>query len=239
MTKGSLQNTLKMKLNSLFFSGIMQNILRFVIVFMLPLVTYAMAASHLEVVALFEGKALLLIDNKRVLLSAGETSDGGVRLINADAKQAVIEVDGMKRSYRLGNSVRFSPTQSQPNKQDIIVYRNQHNLFTTVGSINGFPVNMLVDTGASAVAINSYDAKRLGINYKLEGTLTSVTTASGIEQAYLVRLDKVTVGTVTLHSIQGIVIDGEQPDTPLLGMSFLSRFNIVNDGQIMTLKRKF
>lgn len=225
--------------NLLIKSDIIQNSSYFVIVILLCISTFVSAASHLEVVALFEGKALLLVDNEKVLLSVGDTSKQGITLISADAKQAMIEVDGVKRSYQLGNSVRFSLNNSSQTRQEITVYRNQNNLFTTVGSINGFPVNMLVDTGASAVAINSKDAKRLGINYKLDGRLTNVTTASGIEQAYLVRLDKVSVGTVTLQSIQGLVIEGDQPDTPLLGMSFLSRFNIINDGQIMTLKRKF
>jgi aspartyl protease family protein len=217
----------------------MRNILYFAIVSMLSIGSLVSAAVQLEVVALFENKALLLINNKKVLLSVGDSSEEGITLISANAKQAVIEVDGVKKNYTLGNSVRFSANQAPQTKQDITVYRNQNNLFTTVGSINGFPVNMLVDTGASAVAISSKDAKRLGINYKLDGVLTNVTTASGIEQAYQVRLDKVSVGTVTLHSIQGLVIEGDQPDTPLLGMSFLSRFNIINDGQIMTLKRKF
>ena len=225
--------------NSLKLCDILQNILYFAIVLTLTISMTVSAAVHLEVVALFGDKVLLLVDNKKVLLSVGETSEQGITLISADAKQAVIEVDGVRKNYSLGNSVRFSPDKSSQTKQDITVYRDHNNLFTTVGSINGFPVNMLVDTGASAVAINSIDAKRFGINYRLDGELTSVTTASGVENAYLVRLDKVTIGTITLHAIQGLVIEGPQPDTPLLGMSFLSRFDIINNGQVMTLKRKF
>lgn len=228
-----------MNRNLLNLNTILQYASYFVIVTLLAVSVVVSAASHVEVIALFENKVLLLVDNKKVLLSAGEASDAGIKLISASAKQAVIEIDGVQREYQLGNSVRFSSNKLSQSKQDITVYRNQNNLFTTVGSINGFPVNMLVDTGASAVAINSNEAKRLGINYKLDGELTSVTTASGIEQAYLVRLEKVSVGTVTLRSIQGLVIEGEQPDVPLLGMSFLSRFNIINTGQIMTLRRKF
>ena len=55
-------------------------------------------------------------------------------------------------------------------------------MYLTPGSINGFSVDFLVDTGASAIALNAPTAKRLGIDY-VKGEVIGVKTASRIEKA--------------------------------------------------------
>ena len=112
-------------------------------------------------------------------------------------------------------------------------------MFKTTGSINGYTVNFLVDTGASSIALNSNMAKRLGLQYKLKGDPTIVTTASGSVSAYSINLDRVKVGEIMLRNVAAVVIDGSEPSTPLLGMSYLGRLNIVNEGQVMKLEQKF
>lgn len=200
--------------------------------------TVISAVSTIEVVALFEDKAMVIIDGKRQLLNVGEQAAGGAKLVKATARSAIFEIDGKRREYPLGQLVRQGPERDNEKKQ-IRIYRDTHDLYHTTGSINGFPVNFLVDTGASSIAISSVQAKRLGVNYKLKGKPTWVSTASGTEAAYQVTLDRVTLGDVTLRSIEGLVIEGSSPDTPLLGMSYLSRFNIYNTGRVMVLEKKY
>ena len=79
----------------------------------------------------------------------------------------------------------------------------------------------------------------MGIEYKLIGDTTYVNTASGTEPAYSVNLDKVKVGEIMLRNVRAVVIEGGNPVTPLLGMSFLERLNIINEGQVMQLEQKF
>lgn len=240
MIKDSLHNTLKRPLNLLKISRFFHFSLIFAIVSLgLCFTSQTFAAIHIEVVALFENKAMLLIDNERKLVAVGHTTEEGITLISADAKSAIIEHNGERRRYVLGGLIRPSNNENSDTKQSILVYRGNDNLFRTVGSINGYPINFLVDTGASVIAINSIEAKRLGVNYRLTGKPTRVTTASGVEDAYFVNLDRVSIAGITLHNLQGVVIEGASPDTPLLGMSFLSRFDIKNDGQVMTLIRKY
>ena len=243
MTRVSLHSTLKKLLNLLNFNRFFHYSLKFAIVVSgLWLSQNVLAAAHIEVVALFESKAMLLIDDERTLLKVGETTANGVKLISADAKSAVIEQDGERRRYLLGSTVRSSGNSQNSTNTDtqiIRVYRGIDNFFKTVGSINGYPINFLVDTGASVIAINSSDAKRLGINYRLDGKQTKITTASGVEDAFGVNLDRVSIAGVTIHNVRGVVLEGTLPATPLLGMSYLSRFDIKNDGQVMTLIRKF
>ena len=50
---------------------------------------------------------------------------------------------------------------------------------------------------------------------------------------------RVKVGEILLRNVSGVVIEGSEPRTPLLGMSYLSRLNIINEGQVMKLEEKY
>jgi aspartyl protease family protein len=108
----------------------------------------------------------------------------------------------------------------------------------TLGQINGGTVQFLVDTGATAIAIPSADARRLGINY-LNGQRGYTETANGRATAYRITLDTVTVGGITLHSVEAVVLEGNGLNVALLGMTFLSRTEMKRDGQSMTLVKRF
>jgi aspartyl protease family protein len=119
------------------------------------------------------------------------------------------------------------------------IRRDRSGMYSTVGSINGLPVNFLVDTGATQVAMNAAHARRLGIDHRVEGEPAMVTTASRVERAWAVRLDSVKVGEIELRNVAAMVLEGAQPETILLGMSFLGQLQITNEGQLMTLRRKY
>ena len=241
MIKANSHNTLRKRPNLLILSKFFPFFFSFVIVFFLawPVTSWSAKPPHVEVVALFENKAMLLINKKQLLVSVGETTEHGVTLIEADAKGAIIEVDGKRRRVVLGGLVHSRPGQGTAQDKKIYVYRGPDDLYRTTGSINGYPVNFLVDTGASSIAISSREAKRLGINYRLTGKPIWISTASGTESGYRVTINRVTIAGITLHSIEGLVLEGNEPSNPLLGMSYLNRFEIINDGQVMTLKRKY
>lgn len=240
MIKVNLHNTLRKRHNLLIISNFFQFSSVFAIVLLLAWSTTSWAAvPHVEVVALFENKAMLLINKERILVSVGETTEHGVSLISADAKGAVIAIGGTKRRVTLGGLVRPLENGASEGDKKIYVYRGPDNLFRTIGSINGYPVNFLVDTGASSIALSSQEAKRLGINYRLTGKPTLISTASGTENGFRVVIDRVTIAGTTLRSIAGLVLEGAEPSTPLLGMSYLNRFEIINSGQVMTLKKKY
>jgi len=52
-------------------------------------------------------------------------------------------------------------------------------------------------------------------------------------------LERVKIGEIMLRNVKGIIIEGRHPSTPLLGMSYLGRLNIINEGQIMKLEQKY
>lgn len=241
MTKIPSDNTLKILLKPLFISKFSRYFSGFAIG--LVLVCHPVSGEtlpHIEVIALFESKAVLRVNQEQILLSEGEISPHGIRLLEANAHKAVIEVGGKQLTYGLGSSVYSTVAEeTKVGAKEIYVYRDPDNLFRTTGSINGFPVNFLLDTGASSIVINAQQANRMGIKYKKSGTPIMVRTASGEEKAISVKFNKVTINGVTLRSIDGIVLEGTEPSTPLLGMSYLSRFDIQNSGNVIKLIKKY
>ena len=198
---------------------------------------FSWAANQVSVLALFQNKAMLKIDGKSRLLKAGQVSPEGVRLISANAREAVIEVNGRRDSYKLGQhvSVQFA----QPESKEVRISRDTSGSFFTFGTINGQMVKMLVDTGATAIAMNEPTARRLGIPYWLKGEKSWVNTASGTAQAYSMILDRVQVGSILLRRIRGVVIKGNYPREVLLGMSFLKQVEMENQGNVLLLRSKF
>ncbi len=194
------------------------------------------AIEKLEVQALFSNKAVLMIDGKRHILAVGESSPEGVKVISANSRGAVLEIDGQQKQYNLGNTISTTFTKRKTQKETIFV--NSGGMFMTFGNINGRSVRFLVDTGASAIAMNTEQAKQLGIRYEKVGVPGSVSTASGFVDAYRVRLKSVSVGRITETNVEAFVIDGNHPGPILLGMTFLGRLSVEHSGNAMTLLQK-
>ncbi|MCW8853621.1 MAG: hypothetical protein OQK72_02860, partial [Gammaproteobacteria bacterium] len=82
----------------------MSMILRILFLY-LYLISFSFSAEKIEVQGLFSGKAVVLIDGQRHILSIGQTSPEGVKVISADSKSAILEVSGSQKTYRLGNTI--------------------------------------------------------------------------------------------------------------------------------------
>ena len=184
-------------------------------------------------------KALLSIDGKRLVLSPKDAPQEGVRVLRVSADVVQVEIDGQARQLRLGDSHVVTAPYKPRQTTSVSIPRGASGMYTTVGSINGLPVAFLVDTGASTMAMNAGQAKRLGIDYRVVGEPTFVGTASGVSKAYRVTLDTVTVGEIKQQNISAVVIEGQRPLQVLLGMSFLGRLEIQHDGSLIRLKQKF
>ncbi len=105
------------------------------------------------------------------------------------------------------------------------------------GAINDFQVKFVVDTGATLISMNRHQARRIGLNYKMEGKKSVSSTASGLTRIYLVNLKKVKVGDIELNDVPGSVHDGDYPEFILLGNSFLSKVSLKREGAILQLQK--
>lgn len=193
-----------------------------------------------EVAGRFKDRAVVRINGKQYVLNPGQRSPEGVKLIEARDDGALLEIDGVKREVRMGAVIRpLAAPGSAGGDTEVVVYRDISGMYNTVGSINGLAVPFLVDTGASSIAMNDAQARRLGIDYRVVGQKSWAETASGVVPSYQVMLSRVKLGSIELHNVQAIVIEGDQPSRALLGMSFLGRLQILNEGDRMTLRKKY
>ena len=197
----------------------------------------AQAATKVTVVGLFKNTAIVVIDGTRRLLRSGDTSPEGVKLISATSSEAVLEIDGEQKHYGLGGQIGGS--YARPEQAKVRIWPTPDRMYVVLGSINGFPVKFIVDTGATLVSLSGREAKRLGIDYRVVGTPGQSSTASGVEKIYVVNLTKVKVGDIEIRNVRGAVHDGDFPPATLLGMSFLSRLTMRQDGLVLELEKKF
>ncbi|MDP2122399.1 MAG: TIGR02281 family clan AA aspartic protease [Hoeflea sp.] len=94
--------------------------------------------------------------------------------------------------------------------------------FQAKGLVNGQPVDFLIDTGATAIALSHADAIRIGFSdADLSYTLV-ISTANGRARAAQVRLDSVDVGSIGRTGLRALVAEPGQLDQSLLGMNFIS-----------------
>ena len=95
--------------------------------------------------------------------------------------------------------------------------------FMTDAYVNGRRVNVMVDTGATIVALSSEDAAAAGIFPRSSDFTGRANTANGIARMAFVTLDSVTIGDITVRDVRAAVAEPGRLSTSLLGMSFLGK----------------
>jgi len=104
---------------------------------------------------------------------------------------------------------------------EIAAARRGH--FLTNVEIEGRPIEIVVDTGATVVALSYEDAERAGIHLSTNDFTHSVSTANGRARIAPVMLQSVSIGDITVHNVAAAVSEPGRLRTSLLGMSFLGR----------------
>jgi aspartyl protease family protein len=194
------------------------------------------AATDIVVLGLFRDMAILQVDGEQHRLQVGDSTPQGIRLIAADSHEAILEIDGKQETWPLGSVI--STEFIRPEMARATVYR-RNEMYYGAGSINGQPVDFIVDTGASFIAMNALHARRLGIDFRVNGHPVQIQTASGVEQWFKVKLERVKVGDIELRQVDGVVSPGSAPAIILLGMSFLNQLDMQREGDKLVLQRKW
>ena len=198
----------------------------------------AWADTQVNVVGLFNGKVVLIVNNgKPQTLSVGQSSAEGVKLVAADSSKAVLEVEGKRKELAMGQGASVAGDNSA-SINSVTLYADSAGHHFTEGQINGVTLKCIVDTGASAITLNSGDAKYAGIDYK-KGERVSMQTASGVSAGYHVVLNTLTLGGLVLHQVDAVVMEGGSPPFVLLGMSALNRVEMKSEGIALTLTKKY
>jgi aspartyl protease family protein len=184
-------------------------------------------------------KALLVVNGSSPKSVAPGETHQGVKIISTTSDQAVIEQGGKRHTLRVGDAPVNSGgnTASAGRGTRITISESGGGHFMTAGQINGKAVQFMVDTGATNVAMSVADAERAGINYK-EGQPVRMSTANGVTPGYRIKLNSVRVGDVEVFDVDAVVTPQPMPFL-LLGNSFLSRFQMKRDNNLMTLDKRY
>ncbi|MFN4058537.1 MAG: TIGR02281 family clan AA aspartic protease [Roseinatronobacter sp.] len=148
---------------------------------------------------------------------------------------------GVAAGYSLWQDVAGRTAPSVTGAGTITVPLGRDGHFHLTLEINGTPVRMVVDTGASNLVLSQADAARVGLDPARLPYLAQGRTANGV-----VGLARVVLRDVVLRAgdleirdrdVSAFVTDGAQ-DVSLLGMGYLRRFARISiEGDRLVLER--
>lgn len=200
------------------------------------LLTGSALAQPVQFAGQMGAKALLVIGGQPKALAVGE-SHAGVKLLSAQGGVAEIERDGQRLTLRLGEApVALAAGAPAAAGREVVLSADAAGHFVAEGAVNGRTTRFLVDTGATAVTLSQTEADRLGLDWR-RAPRAQATTANGAVPASVITLNSVRVGEVTVSSVPAIVLPAQLPYI-LLGNTFLSRFQMRRDNDVMRLELK-
>ncbi len=190
-------------------------------------------AQSVSLVGCIGTQALLVIDGGAPQAMRPGEEARGVRVVSVGDGSAVVNVGRHTQELHLGaNPVALGTPPGAPT----VLNAQPNGQFVVDARINGHTVRMMVDTGATLVALDREQARALGLS--LEGaTATAVRTANGVVRALRLNLQSVRVGTVEQHNVQAVVQDAPLP-IALLGMSFLRGLDLRHQGDRLVLQAR-
>ena len=117
---------------------------------------------------------------------------------------------------------------------EVKLVSNDQGHFVASGHINGQPVDFMLDTGATDVAIPAQMAERLKLE---QGFGVTLSTANGRTEGYRTRVDRLQLGDIVLRDVRAIVVPGLDGKQVLLGMSALNKLEFTQRGGTMLLRQ--
>ncbi len=144
----------------------------------------------------------------------------------AAVSAAPAEVAAPQPVERPGSGYRETAIQADPRGQ-----------YVTEALVNGRQVRMMVDTGATFVAVSAATAARLGLS-PAPGPKWTIKTANGESVASPVTLDSVSFGGLYMNGVQALILAPEAGEVNLLGTSFLKRLLSVEQRDGMLILRQ-
>ncbi len=201
-------------------------------------------AQSVTLAGMLGNTALVIVDGKPPKSVAAGESHLGVKVLSTNGDSAVIEMAGRKHTLRVGDAPASvgaggasNTTGTAANGSKIVMTAGSGGHFLSMGQINGHSVQLMVDTGATAVSMSTADAQRMGLNLK-GAQIVRLSTANGVTQGWRVKLDSVRLGDVEVFNVDAVVSNASMPFV-LLGNSFLTRFQMTRDNDQMVLVKRY
>ena len=113
--------------------------------------------------------------------------------------------------------------------------RKPNGHFYATAYVNGAPIEFMVDTGASMVALTQEDARAAGIEFSPDEFVPIAQTANGVAKGKLLTLSKVSIEGKEVTEVEAAIM--ENGGQSLLGQAYLSRISGVQmNGEYMILR---
>ena len=129
---------------------------------------------------------------------------------------------------------RVETVQGVEGIREIRLQRNRYGHYLATGTINGQPVEFMLDTGASDVSIPDGVARRVGLK---RGVEKYYETANGTIKAYATTLDSVGLGELKLQRVRASINPHMEGETILLGMSVLKQLEFTQRGDSLIIRQ--
>lgn len=127
-------------------------------------------------------------------------------------------------------SFAAAPAQGGAARGEFAIAADRLGQYVADVEIDGGRVHMLVDTGASSVALSYEDAAALGL-YPLPSDFKyPVSTANGVGRVARVKLREVRLGSLVVRDVDAFIGERGALSASLLGMTFLARLSRIEAG---------
>jgi len=111
---------------------------------------------------------------------------------------------------------------------------NRDGHFVMTGQINARPVQFILDTGATNVAVPESIAQTLRLE---RGERVQVSTANGRTDAFRTTLQRLQIGDIVLNNVRALVVPGLDGEQVLLGMSAVKQLEFTQRGGTLLLRQ--
>ncbi|SEJ55102.1 aspartyl protease family protein [Pseudomonas sp. NFR16] len=111
---------------------------------------------------------------------------------------------------------------------------NRQGHFVMSGQIDSHPVQFMLDTGATNVAIPEPVADTLRLE---RGERVQVSTANGRTEAFRTTLQRLQIGDIVLSNVRALVVPGLDGEQVLLGMSAIKQLEFTQRGGTLLLRQ--
>ncbi len=125
------------------------------------------------------------------------------------------------------NEVLDVQETSGPQSGTVTLPAGDYGHFRADAEINGRDIDVMVDTGASLVALTYEDAERAGIFVRPSDFTHTAQTANGIARVAPITIPRISIGDITVRDVKAVVSEHGASERTLLGMSFLGRLSRV------------
>ena len=133
---------------------------------------------------------------------------------------------------QLNPNQQLQSVQGSRGETRTVLIRNKAGHYVGTALVNGQPVDFMLDTGATTVAIAASTAEKLGMPF---GRAMQVNTANGIATAYASRIDQLQLGDIVLTDIPASIVPNLAGTEILLGMSALKQLEFHQQGNQLSL----